>query len=124
MALTYVNFALLLIAHLAGLVVAVILLIRIKGTPAILATIAFALSFIRDIGAIMRVAFLDRVILQRAAFRTLPWAQGGLGCCCGLLDLIAVVCLIVAIWQAVSATAPEEAAEGAETTWEETESIE
>ena len=124
MALTYVSFALFLIAHLAGLVAAIILLTRIKGTPAILATVAFGLLFVQDIGVIMRTAFLNRLIFQRMAFRTLPWAQGGLDCCCGLFDLIAVVCLIVALWQAISATSAEKAAEGAEATWEEAENIE
>ena len=109
--MNYVNLAVFTIAHLAGLVVAIILLLKVKGTPAILATVAFGLLFIQDIGAIMRSTFLDRLIIrQMVAGRTL-WALNGLGCCCGALDLIATVCLIVAVWQAVSATAAEETAE-------------
>jgi len=37
--------------------------------------------------------------------------MGGLGCCCGALNLIATACLIIAVWQAVSATAAEETVE-------------
>ena len=108
MALNYVNLAVFTIAHLAGLVVAIILLLKVKGTPAILATVAFGLSFIQDIGAIMRVAFLDRLIIRQVVIGgSVPWAMGGLGCCCGALDLIAIICLIVALWQAVSATGGE-----------------
>ena len=111
MALNYVNLAVFTIAHLAGLVVAIILLLKVKGTPAILATVAFGLLFIQDIGSIMRSAFLDRLIIrQMVAGRTL-WALNSLGCCCGALNLIATVCLIIAVWQAVSATAAEETVE-------------
>jgi hypothetical protein len=125
-ALTYANFVLFLIAHLAGLVVGILLLVKAKSTPAILATVAFALSLIQDIGAIMRTAFLDQTIFQALDFdfKVIRWVQGGLGCCCGLFDLIAVVCLIVAIWQAVSAIAPAETEESAEAAWEGAENIE
>lgn len=117
MALNYVNYvrlALLTIAHLAGLVAAVILLLKIKNMPAILATVAFGLLSIQDIGAVMRTAFLDRLIVRQMAGRNIPWAIGGFNCCCGVLDLAAIVCLIVAVWQAVSATGGGEMAERAE----------
>jgi len=108
MALHYVTLAVFTIAHLAGLVVAIILLFRVKGTPAILATVAFGLLFIQDIGAIMRVAFLDKLIIRQMIAGNTPWAMNSLGCCCGLLDLVAIICLIVALWQAVSATGGEQ----------------
>ena len=110
MALYYVHLAVFTLVHLAGLVVAIVLLLKVKGTPAILATVAFGLSFIRDIGEIARVAFLNDLV-REVAGRNVQWGVGGLGCCCGVFELIAIVCLIVAIWQAVSATAVEGVAE-------------
>lgn len=104
MTINYILQAAFTLAHLAGLVVAIILLVRHKGTAAILATIAFALLFIQDIGTIARMAFLDDLVFRQMAPRALRWATGGLNCCCGVLDLAGIICLIVAIWQAVVGT--------------------
>jgi len=48
----------LIVAHLAGLVVAVILLVRRKGTAPILATAAFGLLLILDAARIAQTALL------------------------------------------------------------------
>ncbi len=93
-----------LLAHLAGVVAAIILLTRRGGTPAILALVGFGVSLILDLASFGRsplVGFLGRQV----GMRRFVAVSTGVGCCCGLLDLIAVVCLIVAIWQAVSVTA-------------------
>lgn len=87
-----------MLAHLAGLVVAIILLVRVKGTPAILAAVGFAL---------LTLISLAQIILRIPAvitslYRGPRWIGWPLNCCCGLLDVAAVVCLIVAIWQAVA----------------------
>jgi hypothetical protein len=111
MALTYVNLVILTLANLAGLVVAIILLTKVKGTPAILAAVAFGLAFLHYVGWIMRTAFLDRLIFREMNYSTVPWASGGLNCCCGIFQLAAIVCLIIAIWQAVSGDAVEETLE-------------
>lgn len=96
---TYIARTLLIVAHLAGLVVAIMLLVRKKGTAAVLAAVAFGLLILLDIGYILDLAFL-REALGRAirSARGLAWATGGLNCCCGLFDLIAVGCLIAALW--------------------------
>ncbi len=92
---------LLVLAHLAGLVVAVILLVRRKGTAPILATAAFALLVILDAAQIVQTALLPTIARQIRAPRVLPWIGGGATCCCGLLDLVAWGCLIAAIWMGI-----------------------
>jgi hypothetical protein len=106
-----VPFAVTLLVHLAGLIVAIILLGKAKSTPAILSTVAFGLLLIQDVGTIMRVTFLDQYIVRQMpfSFRTISWAMGGLGCCCSLFNLVAFVCLIIALWQALSGQTVEEA---------------
>jgi hypothetical protein len=41
------------------------------------------------------------------------WLAWVLSCCCSVLDLAAITCLIVAIWQAVTGTAAKETAQEA-----------
>ena len=88
----------LIVAHLAGLVVAVILLVRRKGTAPILATVAFGLLVLLDAARIVQTALLPALSRQVRVPRVLPWIGGGMTCCCGLLDLVAWGCLIAAIW--------------------------
>ena len=83
---------------LAGLIAAIVLLIKVKGTPAILATVAFGLLFLQDVGWIVRRAFLDGAIRRMLDFG--PWAMNS--CCCGLFQVAAFICLIVALWQTLS----------------------
>jgi hypothetical protein len=102
---TLVPYILALLVHLAGLVVAIILLIRIKGTAAILATVGFALLTVISLGLI--VVNIPAVAAQ--LFQAGVWSLWVSNCCCGLLEVGAIVCLIIALWQALSGTAPKQA---------------
>lgn len=95
-----------LLAYLAGLVVAIILLIRVKGTASILAVVSFALLALISVGQIV----LALPPVSRQFFRVGPWSVWFLNCCCGIFDVAAIVCLVVAIWQAVSSTGTGETA--------------
>jgi hypothetical protein len=100
-----------MLVHLAGLVVAIVLLIRAKGTAAILAVAGFALLTLISLGQIvLNLPAMDRWLKSSAP----PWLGWPLNCCCGILDLAAVVCLIVALWQAISGAAPDKAVEEVE----------
>ncbi len=88
---------LLILAHLAGLVVAVLLLVRRKGTAPVLATVAFALMVILDATLIVETTLLFPILYRRAP-RAFAWVGGGLNCCWGLLALVAWGCLIAALW--------------------------
>ncbi len=96
--LIYVYWMVFALAHLGGLIAAIMLLIKVKGTPAILATVAFGLLFLQDVGWIVRRAFLDGAIRRMLDFG--PWAMNS--CCCGLFQVAAFICLIVALWQTLS----------------------
>lgn len=89
---------LLILTHLAGLVVAVILLVRRKGTAPILATAAFALLVLLDAAQVVQRALLPAIARQIRSPRVLPWIEGSTTCCCGFLDLVAWGLLIAAIW--------------------------
>jgi len=90
------------LAYLAGLIAAIILLTRKKGTPAILAAVGFGLGFLQQIGAILQGTFLSRMLYRQVDPASARYVGGGLNCCCGLFGVAAVVCLIIAIWQALS----------------------
>ncbi len=105
---------LLVVAHLAGLVVAVLLLVRRKGTAPILATAAFALLVILDAARIVEAALLPAIAREIRAPRALPWIGGGTACCCGLLDLVAWGCLIAAIWLGMGRPETEQGVRSAE----------
>ena len=111
--LHYIATALITLAHLAGLVVALLLLSRKKGTAAVLATVAFALLVLLDVGRIVETTLSHRLLPQIArAARVGPWIAGGADCCCSLLDLGAIGCLIAALWKGLGGpeTTPQEAA--------------
>lgn len=97
-----------LLAHLAGIVVAVILLVRHGGTPAILALIGFGVLFVADLAGFAGGPLVGLLASQTRQFLI---ANVGVGCCCSVLDVVAIVCLIVAIWQAVSGAAAGETVE-------------
>ena len=104
-----------LLAHLAGLVVAIWLLVQIKSKAAILAAVSFGLLTLVSLGLI--VLSLPPVAKQFAVNQWLPWT---LGCCCSIFDAAAIVCLIVAIWKAVSGARAGETDESLyDETWEE-----
>jgi hypothetical protein len=106
-----------LLAYLAGLVVAVILLIRTRRTAAILATVSFAVLVLISIGQIA----LTLPAMSRQLVRAGAWLAWLLNCCCGLFDMAAIVCLIVALWQAVSGAMSGQATPGSAETWETVE---
>jgi len=97
---TYLPRVLVALGHLVGLVVAIILVVRKKGTAAVLALVAFIVLLLLDIGAVLRMAFLDRRLAGLIdSPQGMQWAFGGLSCCCGILDLVAIICLVVALWK-------------------------
>lgn len=103
--LGYAQWIALAVAHLAGTGAAVVLLLRRKALPATLAAVAFGLLFLGDLGQVARLAFLDNAVRGAG----LPNAALIGNCCCSVVELIAVVGLVVAIWQAISSppgTAP------------------
>lgn len=99
-----------LLVHLVGVVVAIILLVRIerRRTPAIFALLGFALLFIRDLANVVRGPLIGLLSHRTAAGIRL--ASVGVGCCYSIFDVVAIVCLIIAIWQAMSGGGTEEAA--------------
>lgn len=105
---------LLVLAHLAGLVVAVILLVRRRGTAPILATAAFALLVLLDAARIVQTALLPAIAQQIRSPRVLPWIGGVATCCCGFFDLVAWGCLIAAIWMGMSGSEAEHKIQSAE----------
>lgn len=98
----------LIVAHLAGLVIAIILLVRHKGTAPILAMAAFALLVLLDAARLVQTNFLPELIRGIRHPRAALWIGNSTACCCGLIDLIAWGCLIAAIW--VGMSRPEEGA--------------
>ena len=95
-----------LLAYLAGLIVAIILLIRTKARAATLALVGFALLVLIALGQIVLV--VPQLVPELGQVQ---WAVWALSCCCSLLDLAAIACLIVAIWQAVTGARKKDAAE-------------
>lgn len=89
--------------------VAVILLVRRKGTAPILATAAFALLVLLDAAQMVQTALLPAIARQIRAPRALPWIGGGATCCCGFLDLVAWGCLIAALWMGMGGEEGKEA---------------
>jgi len=87
-----------LLAHLAGLVVAIILLVRSRTTPAVLSVVGFALLALFDL--------VQFVLGLPPVFEAITWSSTAwlwvINCCCSIFDVAAIVCLIVAIWQAIS----------------------
>jgi hypothetical protein len=94
------------LAYLAGLIVAIILLVRTKARAATLALVGFALLMLITLGQI--VLSIPQLTREFVRVQWLVWV---LSCCCSVLDLAAIGCLIVAIWQAVTGTAKKDAAE-------------
>jgi hypothetical protein len=98
------------LVHLVGIVVAIILLVRRRSTPAILALIGFGVLFVVNLASLGRGPLTG--LLARQMRVNQYWiSNAGVGCCCSIFDVAAIICLIVAIWQAVSATGGEEVAE-------------
>ncbi len=111
----------LLLVYLAGLVVAILLLVRAKSTAAILAAVAFGLLILVSLGQIV----LSLPPVAEQLFFTSQWLSLSLSCCCSLFDVAAIVCLIVALWQAVSGTSAKETEQESfyDETWEEQDEV-
>lgn len=86
-----------LLAHLGGVVAAVILLVRQekRNTPALLALIGFGLLVVLDLANLARGPLI-RLLSHRAAVGA-RLTVAGVGCCCSIVDVAGIVCLIVAI---------------------------
>ena len=95
-----------LLVHLAGVVAAIVLLVRRRGTPAILSLVGFGLLFIMDLVSFAG-PWLINLLVRQGMTHQLMFANAGMSCCCNTIDMLALVCLIVAIWQAVSVGASE-----------------
>jgi len=91
----------LLLAHLAGVVVAIVLLVRRGGAPAILALVGFGILFLANLASLGRGPLIGALAEQTRRF---VLVSSGVNCCCSVVDVAAIVCLIVALWQAVSGT--------------------
>lgn len=96
-----------LLVHLAGMVVATILLVRQQGKRAvgILALIGFGLLVIFDLANFAQGRLIR--LLSRQTVTGVRLAHISVICCCNTLDVAAIVCLIVAIWQATSSAGTE-----------------
>jgi hypothetical protein len=88
------------IVHVAGLGVSIYLLVKHRGIPAVLATVAFSLLLIEDIGMGIRSALIDDLLMQELQ-QGFSMGLESLNCCCAIFRLAAIVCLMAAIWQAV-----------------------
>ncbi|MGD2105809.1 MAG: hypothetical protein PVJ55_11935 [Anaerolineae bacterium] len=96
-----------MLAHLAGVVVALILLIRQdrRRAPSIFALVGFGLLLAVDVAKFTRGPII-RQLLHRTAVGDRA-AVHGVSCCCGLFDVAAMACLILALWQALASSVGE-----------------
>jgi len=92
------------LVHLAGVVAAIILLTRRGGTPAILALVGFGVSLVLDLANFGRVPLIG-FLARQTGMRQYLLVNTGVGCCCSVFNMVAGICLIVALWQAVSGAA-------------------
>jgi hypothetical protein len=96
------------LAYLAGLVLAIILAVRAKAKAATLAAIAFGLLLVKHLAAWWFSIPIYNLVYDVIEGSFANWVVSGLDCCCGVLQLAAVVCLVIAVWQAVSPSMPKE----------------
>lgn len=96
-----------ILVHLAGVIVAGILIIRRDGsaTAPVLALIGFGLLLVLDVANFARGPVIGQ-LLRRTAVGDRA-AVTGVSCCCGLVDVAAAVCLIAAVWQALTRSVGE-----------------
>lgn len=90
-----------ILAYLSGAVVALVLALRYRSLPAVLALIGFAIFTAMALFNMLFRAPMIEFLVRRGPFRDPIAAHAGLGCCCSVLDVMAVVLLVVALWQAV-----------------------
>ena len=90
-----------LLAYLGGAIVALILVIRQRSLPAILALIGFTVLAAMVLFNFLRAPVIEFMV-RRGPFRHLGLAHASLGCCCSVFDVAAIACLIIALWQALT----------------------
>jgi zinc transporter ZupT len=90
-----------ILAHLAGLIVSLVLLRRTRSRSAILALAAFGGLLLVDVGNLLLslLGFLLFDLGTRDSMRVIQPVVSGT--CC-ILDFVALVLLVVAFWQALS----------------------
>lgn len=93
-----------LLAHLAGAIAAAMLLSRYqqKRSPALLALIGFGVLFLTDLAGFARSPLANLLSRQTPGIQRFWAVNTSLGCCCSVIDVAAIICLIVALWQAIS----------------------
>ncbi|NLE43297.1 MAG: hypothetical protein GX620_01145 [Chloroflexi bacterium] len=100
-----------LLVHLAGLVASIVLMVRKRGPASTLALIGFAVLFLLDIASLGRGPLIT-LLIEQAGIEQYLVANAGVGCCCSTFHVAAMVCLIVAIWRAITESTANS------TTWE------
>ena len=95
------------LALLAGTIVAIVLLIRHRNLPAGLALAGFGGLFLARILAQAWDAFLIRQLIrgempELLTFDRLIWIRPASGCCCNIVGTLAMVCLLIGFWKAVT----------------------
>ena len=90
------------LAYLAGLIVAIILAVRHKSTAAILALIAFAVLFVMSMASFGQGPLIGWLATNVGDLDSYALITGGVGCCCGSINVAAFVLLIVALWKAIA----------------------
>ncbi len=103
-----------LLAHLGGVIAAIMLLSRHKQkqSPALLALIGFGVLLLVDLASFARAPLVNLIIRQTRGAQRFLTVNTSIGCCCSVIDVAAIVCLILALWQAISG--PDAASENRE----------
>lgn len=98
-----------LLVHLAGVVVAALLLVRYERSrgPTMLALFGFVLLGLTDVARFARGPLIGALVHPRAM--DIRLASASVGCCFSLFEVVAVLFLIVALWQAISGLEREKA---------------
>lgn len=99
-----------ILVHVAGIVVAIVLLRRNRSRATILALIAFVLLLLTDLGDGLFQILFPLVLVPRAGSRLLETTSILSTLCCTSLDAVAVVLLIIAFARALGRAGDDEPA--------------
>lgn len=101
------------LALLAGTIAAIVMLVRHRSLPAGLALAGFGGLFLLRILSQVWDRFLIRRLMPRGIpgvpFEGMMWVQPISGCCCNVVGALAVVCLLIGLWKAVTGETKGEA---------------